>query len=245
MKRELFLTLAFFIAINAVIKSQSILTIASDGRNARSDGVMISAAEDIQEFIIDGVKTGLKPVNLTIAPDSAGGIYKTFFQLYNRLSVNEVAVILIAGPWNKINANPELSTFDSPFPDKITLDYLYNLLYYIKSECSFVFVVPPPQSKLSGFDGAVNWKNLDKNGKYLIIFDSDKSETDDLVSAIEDTFSDLADITEKLLEEKTQLLISDWVKLMASAGSKHGLNLLIHPVSNAKNPYMRLRENND
>lgn len=243
MRRFILYTWVFTILLSETAFSQYYLSIVSGGKNLKVADEILSAAEDIEQAILNGIKIDLNKMNTSYSPDSVNGIRNIFYSLYERLNQESIALVMIIGPWLKINNNPELSTLDSNYPDKVNFDYLYNYLTYLKCDKSFIFVITPPGTVLPDLPEAVNWKNLDRNGKYLIVFNSLKPDIDDLVSAFEDTFSDLADEAEKLTEQKKVPLISDWVRSMGAAGAKYGLDLKIYPAGEAKNPYMKLKEN--
>lgn len=242
MRSSLLLCCLTFVILSSDVFSQYYLTIISGGKNKNTQDDILSAAEDIEEAVLKGIKLDLTKMNSSYSPDSVHGINNTFFSLYSKLKADGMAVLMVIGPWLKINSNPELSSFDAYYPDKLTIDYLYNFLLYLKCEKSFIFVFTPPGTSLPDMPDAVNWKNLNINGKYLIIFNSSQPDLDDFVSAIEDTFSDLASESEKLVEQRKPLLVSDWVRFIGAAGAKYGLELKIYPAGEAKVPYMKLKE---
>lgn len=243
MRRFIFYTSVFTILLSETAFSQYYFSIVSGGKNLKFADEIFSAAEDIEQAILNGIKIDLNKMNTSYSPDSVNGIRNICYSLYSRLNQESIALLMIIGPWLKINNNPELSSLDSNYPDKVTFDYLYNYLTYLKCDKSFIFLITTPGTPLPDLPEAVNWKNLNSNGKYLIVFNSSKPDIDDLVSAFEDTFGDLADEGEKLTEQKKVPLISDWVRSMGAAGAKYGLDLRIYPVGEAKNPYMKLKEN--
>ncbi len=117
---------------------------------------------------------------------------------YDRIAVlqtssdsNDVAVVVALGPWEKDPKRVELSALSSVHPDRLTLDYLLNLILFLPVRTMSVFVLAPPryQFPLDMFKG--QRPGIGGGGKYLVVIQPKNQGT------FEAAVDDLHDLLEK------------------------------------------------
>jgi len=104
---------------------------------------------------------------------------------------NDVAVVVALGAWEKDSKRVELSALSSIHPDRMTLDYLLNLILFLPVRTMSVFVLAPPRYQFPLDMFREQRPGIGGGGKYLVVIQP-KGQSD-----YEAAVDDLHDLLEK------------------------------------------------
>jgi hypothetical protein len=214
-----------------------------------SNGELIDAHKNIfandAEADLDKISTLLKKSFgiynyraeiIRISEQNDSYLFHNISQLFRYTDSSDLFMSVICGAWRKDTAHLELSYLISEHQDRITVEYLINMIDFCKAQNAMIFILAPSEFAFPSevFGNPTN--HFETGGKYFIILRMAKNiKYEEMLEKYKDILSNLQ-LDERVdLDNNNIITISEMLNQFVALSEKEHFQMDIYPIASSSN----------
>lgn len=189
------------------------LIIGSAGRGS----VQVSEAEegldDFQNSLVESFGLRPKPaVAIQMNASKESPVLRRIAALQRNMDSTDLFFAVCRGAWEPDARTPEFAALVSPHREKITIDYLQNLMQFIPSLDGVLFIIPPPPQELSPTLFSAIGPGVTGGGKYIVVLRfRGQSDYPAVLEAFDDVIFEQGTAEQVDADKNGRISFSEWM----------------------------------